>query len=80
MKLSGSVSSRSEMSDADTKHSSKSSRLIFKALQNPLSYEEAVSLLQYCRLLSRACQCLKSPVLEQWLLKIIHDLQKTRLK
>lgn len=26
------------------------------------------------------CQCVKSPILEQWLLKIIHDLQKTKLK
>jgi hypothetical protein len=37
-------------------------------------------MLQYCRLLSKVCQCLKSPVLEQWLLKLIYDLNKTRLR
>lgn len=75
LKLSGSLSM------SDTNYSSKSSRLIYKAMMaNPICYEEAVSLLQYCRLLSKVCQCLKSQVLEQWLLKLIYDLSRTRLQ
>jgi hypothetical protein len=49
-------------------------------MENPISYEEAVALLQYCRLLSKVCKCLKSAILEQWLLKLISDLSKTKLR
>lgn len=78
--LQNSVKLTSSSSMSDTQHTSKSSRLIYKAMENPLSYEEVVSLIQYCRLLSKVCQILKSPILEQWLLRMMKDINKTKLK
>lgn len=76
----GKLSTSGSMSLSETKHSSKSERLVHTALEYPISYEEAVALLQYCRLLSKVCQCIKSHTLEQWLLKLIVDLKNTKIK
>lgn len=43
-------------------------------------YDEGTSLLHYCRLVSKLCQCLSSTILEQWVLRVIYDLHRTKLK
>ena len=53
-----------------------------KVLKYELSYDEAVSLLQYCRLVAKLCQAIpnKSEVLEGWIVTMASDLRSSKLR
>lgn len=49
------------------------------SISEEISYDTAVSLLHYCRLVNKTCQRVKSQILSQWLLNVSLELLKAKI-
>lgn len=58
--------------------SSSSCSQAFNLIKEIKNYEEAVAILQYCRLVHKTCEKIPSLTLSQWLLNISWHLQKSK--